>query len=72
MAHTLTIVYLMLCSTSLLWATEAGGDENVLELTLYAPKPGYPYAARVSHETGSGLAVVQIDKSTGVFASHRK
>ena len=46
-------------------ASAASDDHEVRDATLYAPKPEYPYNARASRVTGSGIAVITVDKSTG-------
>jgi TonB family protein len=39
--------------------------------SISAPKPEYPYEARASHLTGSGVVLVQVDTKTGYVASAR-
>jgi periplasmic protein TonB len=34
-------------------------------VAIYAPKPDYPYEARSRHQTGSGVAVLSVDTSSG-------
>src|SRR5438093_1201767 len=34
-------------------------------LAVYAPRPPYPYQARISRLQGSGIAILTIDPSTG-------
>jgi TonB family protein len=44
---------------------------NYRALVLNAPRPDYPYEARRGRITGSGVAILQIDKSTGKVVSCR-
>jgi periplasmic protein TonB len=56
-------------------APQAAGRPGTLSASgakaaaLYAPKPEYPYEARSRHVTGSGVAVVEIDPSSGNVTS---
>lgn len=34
-------------------------------VAIYAPKPEYPYEARSRHQTGSGVALLSVDTSSG-------
>src|SRR2546423_3179124 len=34
-------------------------------VAIYAPKPDYPYEARSRHQTGSGVAVLSVETSSG-------
>jgi TonB family protein len=38
-------------------------------LTIYAPRPAYPYEARSKHLTGSGIVLLNIDPSSGSVTS---
>jgi TonB family protein len=58
---TLPLVHTMDCQAS---AVETS-DEVTVEAAIYAPKPEYPYQARVHRQTGSGVAVVTVDSPTG-------
>ena len=40
-------------------------------MAIYAPRPDYPIEARERHLTGSGVALLQIDKKTGYVTSAR-
>jgi TonB family protein len=40
-------------------------------VAIYAPRPDYPIEARERHLTGSGVALLQIDKKTGYVTSAR-
>ena len=59
------IFFLLSAAPFLRTASAASDDHEVRDATLYAPKPEYPYNARASRVTGSGIAVITIDKSTG-------
>jgi hypothetical protein len=39
--------------------------ERVRQEAIYAPKPDYPWEAMANHQTGSCLAVLTIDRSSG-------
>jgi TonB family protein len=39
--------------------------EATAALAVYAPRPNYPYEARMHHLQGSGLAILTIDPATG-------
>ncbi len=40
-------------------------------LTIYAPRPEYPLQARRNRLTGSGIALLEVDKRTGYVTSAR-
>lgn len=48
---------------------KAGAEENPVDYekshAIYAPKPDYPEEARAQRLTGSGIAVLEVDISTG-------
>lgn len=48
-----------------LWPLLAPAKGEVRALAVYAPRPPYPYEARVRKEQGSGVVIVRIDPATG-------
>src|SRR5437899_2032247 len=44
---------------------------QVKALAIYAPPPAYPLAARRNRLTGSGVALLEVDKRTGYVTSGR-
>jgi TonB family protein len=46
-------------------------EEQARALATYAPKPGYPYEARVKHLSGVGLVRLDVDSRTGHVTSAR-
>jgi TonB family protein len=59
------IFFLLSAAPYLGAASAASDDQDLRDATLYAPKPDYPFYARSNHVTGSGIAIITIDKSTG-------
>lgn len=40
-------------------------EKDARDLVIHAPKPTYPYEARMRYEQGSGVAIVTVDVATG-------
>lgn len=47
-------------------ADETEKVPSLKALAVYAPRPTYPYEARARRQTGSGVASLVVDPSTGV------
>jgi TonB family protein len=60
-------IFFLLSAPPYLGTASAASDDHELRgATLYAPKPDYPFLARERRVTGSGIAVVTVDKPTGI------
>ncbi len=68
----ISIFALIIFASPRLWAEPiAINAAEAKEFVIYAPRPGYPYAARDLNETGSGVFALTLDENTGkVTAIH--
>ena len=65
--------YCAICSPHLLSATNASEEYDDLKsaVVVSAPRPEYPYEARRQRISGTGVAIMEVDKATGNVTSVR-
>jgi TonB family protein len=52
-------------------STAAPQIQKARQLAIYAPRPAYPKDAQGRRPTGSGIALMEVDKKTGLVTSAR-